>query len=145
SSERIFEVMVEPPSWPLSLVRPAMAALAASFALALAPREGFSGCAAAACAARRAAAIKLDDDPGSFGAAGISLIALSDAAVRSEGVATRPPGRVPGSSGWSGGNSGASAARAGAVCGSRISLIARGGTGGAVGTGGGAAGAAAWN
>src|SRR3954452_19111956 len=67
SSERIFEVMVEPPSWPLSLARPAMAALAAAFALALAPRAGFSGCAAAACAARRAAAIKLDDDTGSFG------------------------------------------------------------------------------
>src|SRR5947209_7325970 len=72
-------------------------------------------CAAAACAARRAAAMKLDDDTGSLGAAGISLIALSEAAMRSEGEATRPPGRVPGSSGWSGGNSGAIAARAGAV------------------------------
>ena len=59
--------------------------------------------------------MKLDDDTGSLGAAGISLIALSEAAMRSEGEATRPPGRVPGSSGWSGGNSGAIAARAGAV------------------------------
>ena len=32
-------------------------------------------------------------------AAGISLIALSEAAMRSDGVATRPLGRVPGSSG----------------------------------------------
>src|SRR4051812_19770205 len=91
SSERIFEVMVEAPSWPLSLAR-AIAALA--------PRAGFSGgCAAAACAARRAAAMKLDDDTGSLGAAGISLIALSDAAMRSDDVAMRAPGRVPGSSG----------------------------------------------
>src|SRR5262249_52592370 len=88
SSERVFEVIVDPPSLPLSLARPAVAALA--------PRAGFSDCAAAACAARRAAAMKLDDDTGSFGAAGISLIALSDAAMRSDGVATRPPGRVPG-------------------------------------------------
>src|SRR3954447_127934 len=91
SSERIFEVMVEPPSWPLSLAPPADA---------LAARPVFAGgCAAAACAARRAAAMKLDDDTGSLGAAGISLIALSDAAMRSDGVAMRAPGLVPGSSG----------------------------------------------
>jgi hypothetical protein len=43
--------------------------------------------------------MKLDDDTGSLGAAGISLIALSDAAMRSDGVAMRAPGLVPGSSG----------------------------------------------
>ena len=32
-------------------------------------------------------------------AAGISLMALSEAAMRSDGEATRPVGRVPGSSG----------------------------------------------
>src|SRR3954465_9283303 len=95
SSERIFEVMVEPPS--LSLALPLSFAPPAD---ALAARPVFSGgCAAAACAARRAAAMKLDDDTGSLGAAGISLIALSDAAMRSDGVAMRAPGRVPGSSG----------------------------------------------
>ena len=88
--ERIFDVIVDGPSAPLAL--PEAAALAA--------RPCFSGgCAAAACAARRAAAMKLDEDTGSFGAEGISLIAFSDAAMRSEGVAGRPPGRVPGSSG----------------------------------------------
>src|SRR5262249_5927844 len=57
------------------------------------------GAAAAACAARRAAAMKLDDDTGWRCAAGISLIASSDAAIRSDGEATRPFGRVPGSRG----------------------------------------------
>ena len=72
--------------------------------------------------------MKLDVLTGSLGpaAAGILLIALSDAAIRSEGEAARPDGRVPGSSGWSGGNSGAIAARAGDACGSRISLMVRG-------------------
>ena len=71
--------------------------------VALLPARPFSGtaCAAAAAwAARRAAAMKLDDDTGGLGAAaGISLIASSDAAMRSDGEAGRPPGRVPGSSG----------------------------------------------
>ena len=58
-----------------------------------------AGAAAAACAARRAAAMKLDELTGSRGAAGMSLIALSDAAMRSDGEAGRPVGRVPGSSG----------------------------------------------
>ena len=59
------------------------------------------GCcaAAAAWAARRAAAMKLDAVAGSGLAAGISLMALSEAAMRSEGDAGRPFGRVPGSSG----------------------------------------------
>ena len=43
--------------------------------------------------------VELEDDTGSLGGAGISLMALSDAAMRSDGVARRPPGRVPGSSG----------------------------------------------
>ena len=63
-----------------------------------------TGCAAAAaCAARRAAAMKLDvltfSLPFSRLAAGISLMALSEAAMRSDGEAVRPVGRVPGSSG----------------------------------------------
>src|SRR3954471_7001240 len=95
SSERIFEVMVEPPS--LSLALPLSFAPPAD---ALAARPVFSGgCAAAAWAARRAAAMKLDDDTGAFCAGGTSLIALSDAAMRSDGVAMRAPGVVPGSSG----------------------------------------------
>ena len=94
SSERIFEVMVER-SWPVL----GAACDGAALTLALPWRRGrlFRGCAAAACAARRAAAMKLDDDTGSFGAAGISLIALSDAAMRSDGVAAaavRPRARL---------------------------------------------------
>jgi hypothetical protein len=104
SSERILEVMLEgalSPGWafvpilillspPLSLV----AALAAARdALSLA------GAAAAACAARRAAAMKLDELTGSLGPAAIPLIALSEAAMRSEGEDVRAVGRVPGSSG----------------------------------------------
>ena len=75
--------------------------------LALSPAEAFAvrvafslaGAAAAAWAARRAAAMKLDEETGSRGAAGISLIALSEAAIRSAGEDMRPLGRVPGSSG----------------------------------------------
>ena len=75
-------------------------ALAAVAAL-LTGRPPFSGggAAAAACAARRAAAMKLDDDTGWRGPAEISLIASSDAAMRSDGEGRRPFGRVPGSSG----------------------------------------------
>ena len=90
SSERILEVMVEG-------------------SLALSPASFFSGsrlalvvggaAAAAAWAARRAAAMKLEVLTGSPAAAGISLIALSEAAMRSDGEAARPLGRVPGSSG----------------------------------------------
>ena len=69
----------------------AFAAAFAAFSLA--------GAAAAACAARRAAAMKLDELTGSLAAAEISLITLSDAAIRSDGDDTRPVGRVPGSSG----------------------------------------------
>ena len=43
--------------------------------------------------------MKLDDDTGCLGVLGISLIALSEAAMRSDGEATRALGRVPGSSG----------------------------------------------
>ena len=57
------------------------------------------GAAAAACAARRAAAMKLDVLTGALGLAGIPLIALSEAAMRSVGEAARALGRVPGSSG----------------------------------------------
>ena len=91
STERIFEVMPEGSFLSLSLL-----------ALLLLPRP-FSGAAcaaAAACAARRAAAMKLEEETGGLGAAaGISLIASSDAAMRSDGEAGRPLGRVPGSSG----------------------------------------------
>ena len=90
SSERILEVIVEG-------------------SLALSPASFFSGlrlplpsagaAAAAAWAARRAAAMKLDVLTGAPVAAGISLIALSEAAMRSDGEAIRPLGRVPGSSG----------------------------------------------
>ena len=101
SSERIFEVMFEDALSPLAL------------SAALAPRPLPSCCwAAAACAARRAAAMKLDDETGSFGFALMSLIAFSDAAMRSDGVETRPFGRVPGSSGVSGGSAGSSAGAA---------------------------------
>ena len=87
SSERILEVIVEGslallPAEPLS-------------GPALSP----SGAAAAAWAARRAAAMKLEVLGGSRTPAGISLIALSEAAMRSDGEAARPVGRVPGSSG----------------------------------------------
>ena len=75
--------------------------------------------------------MKLEVLTGSFGAAaGILLIAFSEAAMRSDGEAPRPDGRVPGSSGWSGGSSGAIATRGGAVCGSRISLMVLGSAGG---------------
>src|SRR5450631_3003275 len=65
------------------------------------PRAGLStgGAAAAAWAARRAAAMKFEVLLGSRVPAVISLIALSDAAMRSDGDGTRPEGRVPGSSG----------------------------------------------
>jgi len=43
--------------------------------------------------------MKLDAVAGSGLAAGISLMASSEAAMRSEGDAGRPVGRVPGSSG----------------------------------------------
>jgi hypothetical protein len=64
-------------------------------------RPAFSGggAAAAACAARRAAAMKLDEFTGSFGPEAISLMAFSEAAIRSDGEDMRPGGRVPGSSG----------------------------------------------
>ena len=77
SSERILEVMFEEPLSPLPL------------SALLAPRPLPSCCwAAAACAARRAAAMKLDEETGSFGFDWMSLIALSDAAMRSDGVET---------------------------------------------------------
>src|SRR5579871_2458907 len=82
SSERIFEVMVDGAlAWPLA-------------AAAFDGRPAFSGggAAAAACAARRAAAMKLDVLTGSRGAAGISLMAFSDAAMRSDGEGTRADG-----------------------------------------------------
>src|SRR6478609_12155365 len=89
SSARILEVIVEGspvllPVAPLSGPRPALSA---------------GGAAAAAWAARRAAAMKLEVLGGSRTPAGISLIALSEAAMRSDGEAARPVGRVPGSSG----------------------------------------------
>ncbi len=89
SSERILEVIVEGslallPAEPLSGLRPALSP---------------GGAAAAAWAARRAAAMKLEALGGSRTPAGISLIALSEAAMRSDGEAARPVGRVPGSSG----------------------------------------------
>src|SRR3954465_9062212 len=101
SSERILEDMVD------GILSPALSLTAA---LALSPplffgaaleRPAFSGggAAAAACAARRAAAMKLDELTGSFGAAAISLITFSEAAIRSDGDDMRPDGRVPGSSG----------------------------------------------
>src|SRR5207302_4487168 len=83
SSERILEVIVEGsllPAEPLRL-RPALSP---------------GGAAAAAWAARRAAAMKLEALGGSRMPAGISLIALSEAAMRSAGEAIRAAGRVPG-------------------------------------------------
>ena len=50
-------------------------------------------------AARRAAAMKLDELTGSLVLAAISLIAISEAAIRSDGEDMRAAGRVPGSSG----------------------------------------------
>src|ERR1700686_2421747 len=88
SSERILEVIVDG-----SLAVPP-AAFLTGLREALSPAD-----AAAAWAARRAAAMKLDvlTGPGALGR--IPPIALSEAAMRSDGVATRPAGRVPGSSG----------------------------------------------
>ena len=106
SSERIFEVMLEPSvpgvpgaglilSFALSLAFSAGAALAA-----LAERLSVGALAAAACAARRAAAMKLDVETASLGpGAGISASASSEAAIRSDGDDPRGLGRVPGSSG----------------------------------------------
>src|SRR5882724_11286279 len=88
SSERILEVIVE---GSLALSPAALSGLRAALSLA--------GAAAAAWAARRAAAMKLDELTGSRAVAGISLIALSEAAMRSDGEAVRAIGRVPGSSG----------------------------------------------
>jgi len=89
SSERILEVMVDdtlalPPAVFLTGLRAALSA------------------AAAAWAARRAAAMKLDvltgpEGPGALGE--IPLIAFSEAAMRSDGEAARAAGLVPGSSG----------------------------------------------
>src|ERR1700730_18067954 len=106
SSDRILEVMVDgslalSPAGALSDLRPALS---------------LGGAAAAAWAARRAAAMKLDVLAGSRALAGISLIALSEAAMRSDGEASRALGRVPGSSGGSGGRSGAIGRRGAAVC-----------------------------
>ena len=74
------------------------ASLAGSFEVGRFALMSF-GWAAAACAARRAAAIKLDVVGCSRVPGEISLRALSDAAMRSDGEAVRPGGRVPGSSG----------------------------------------------
>src|SRR5882724_9787397 len=105
SSERIFDVMVEG-SWPapfastLSLALSLALLLTATLALnAVRAVLSLGTLAAAACAARRAAAMKLDVLTGSFGPVEISLIALSDVAIRSEGDDMRAAGRVPGSSG----------------------------------------------
>ena len=89
STARIFEVMFEgcltfSPATLLSGARPPFSAGAA---------------AAAAWAARRAAAMKLEVLAFSREAAGISLMAISEAAMRSEGEVARAVGRVPGSSG----------------------------------------------
>src|SRR5258707_685483 len=91
SSERIFEVMVDDPlaASPAGLLSGAARLVLLSLA----------GWAAAACAARRAAAIKLDVLACSRVPGEISLMALSEAAMRSDGEAARPIGRVPGSSG----------------------------------------------
>jgi len=92
SKERIFATMVE------GCLLPLFMDLSATFdGVPLSP----TGWAAAAWAARRAAAIKLAVETGGRGVAGagISLIAFSEAAIRSDGEATWPLGRVPGSSG----------------------------------------------
>jgi len=95
SSERILDVTDD------GCFVPSLAAsLALAFSAFAERRLSGSGCTAlAACAARRAAAMKLEEETGGFGAAEISLIASSDAAMRSDGEAARAPGRVPGSSG----------------------------------------------
>src|SRR6476659_8835392 len=87
SSDRILAVIDEPFAVPPAEFLIGVRALSAA------------GAAAAAWAARRAAAMKFDVLAGWRGLAGISLIALSEAAMRSDGEAARPPGRVPGSSG----------------------------------------------
>jgi len=95
NSARILDDMFEGVLSPALILSPPLdAALAAE-------RPGFSGggAAAAACAARRAAAMKLDELTGSLVLAAISLIALSEAAIRSDGEDMRAAGRVPGSSG----------------------------------------------
>src|SRR4029077_15947845 len=76
SSERILDVTDDGCFEP-SLVASLALALSA-FAARLLSGSGWA--ALAACAARRAAAMKLDEETGAFGAAGISLIASSDAA-----------------------------------------------------------------
>src|SRR5882757_7145568 len=91
NSERIFEVMVDDP-----LAATPVGSLSGAARLVL---LSLAGWAAAACAARRAAAIKLDVLACSRVAGEISLMAFSDAAMRSDGEAARPSGRVPGSSG----------------------------------------------
>jgi hypothetical protein len=105
SSERILEVTVDgccnvsievtfDISFDISLVLSRAGSLSE-------PRAALSltGAAAAAWAARRAAAMKFDVLACSRVPAEISLIALSEAAMRSDGEAARPEGRVPGSSG----------------------------------------------
>ena len=92
SSERILEVMV----------CPALAVPPEEFLTGWRPATSAADAAAAAWAARRAAAMKLDvlTGPAGPGALGkISLIAFSEAAMRSDGEASRPVGLVPGSSG----------------------------------------------
>src|SRR6266852_272760 len=89
SSERILEVMVDG----------SLAVPPAGFLIGLRAAMSPADAAAAAWAARRAAAMKLDvlTRPAGPGALGeIPLIALSEAAMRSDGEATRPVGRVPG-------------------------------------------------
>lgn len=89
SNERILEVMVD---GSLALT---LAGFLSELRAGLAP----AGAVAAAWAARRAAAMKFDVLVWSGVPAEISLIALSEAAMRSDGEAARPVGRVPGSSG----------------------------------------------
>src|SRR5882757_3162327 len=95
SSERILEDMVE------GILSSALALSPPLSFCAAFERPAFSGggAVAAACAARRAAAMKLDELTGSFGPEAISLMAFSEAAIRSDGEDMRPGGRVPGSSG----------------------------------------------
>ncbi len=75
---------------------------------AFAPDAAAGGAVAAACAARRAAWIKLVELTGACAFPEISFRTTSDAAMRSEGVDPLLPDctRVPGSSGWSGGRLG---------------------------------------
>ena len=79
---------------PLAVSPPAFLSGAARLSL-----PSFAGAAAAACAARRAAAMKLDVLACSRAPGEISLIACSEAAIRSEGETARLSGCVPGSSG----------------------------------------------